>query len=170
MSFSELATKVSEELMKVLEDSELTVTLMDNIYKDTKKYLEKSGSIYSDDDDKFMKTYLETFRNVYENLKQNSYVGNKTLLTQLKNKKINPDNTLTYFKTHSKWKSYKEDLEILNKEKSSINPDMATTTQFRCSKCKKNTKCCYYSVQTRSSDEPMTNFITCMECNYNWRE
>jgi len=39
---------------------------------------------------------------------------------------------------------------------------------FECRKCgsKKTT---YYSLQTRSSDEPMTNFITCVNCKNRWK-
>lgn len=39
---------------------------------------------------------------------------------------------------------------------------------FVCGKCgsKKTT---YYSLQTRSADEPMTNFITCCECKHRWK-
>jgi DNA-directed RNA polymerase subunit M/transcription elongation factor TFIIS len=39
---------------------------------------------------------------------------------------------------------------------------------FECRKCgsKKTT---YYSLQTRSADEPMTNFITCVKCNHRWK-
>tara|TARA_B100001996_G_C18572763_1_gene559083 strand:+ start:234 stop:668 length:435 start_codon:yes stop_codon:yes gene_type:complete len=39
---------------------------------------------------------------------------------------------------------------------------------FVCNKCgsKKTT---YYSLQTRSADEPMTNFITCVSCKNRWR-
>lgn len=44
----------------------------------------------------------------------------------------------------------------------------ATTTDFTCFKCKKN-KCTYYQLQTRSADEPMTTFVTCVECENHWR-
>lgn len=39
---------------------------------------------------------------------------------------------------------------------------------FECGKCgsKRTT---YYSLQTRSADEPMTNFITCCECKHRWK-
>lgn len=39
---------------------------------------------------------------------------------------------------------------------------------FTCTKCgsKKTT---YYSLQTRSADEPMTNFITCCNCKNRWK-
>ena len=35
---------------------------------------------------------------------------------------------------------------------------------FKCGKCK-SMKTTYYQMQTRSADEPMTTFVTCMDCN-----
>ena len=40
---------------------------------------------------------------------------------------------------------------------------------FFCSACKKKTKCDYYQMQTRSADEPMTTFVTCLECDRRWK-
>jgi transcription elongation factor S-II len=40
---------------------------------------------------------------------------------------------------------------------------------FYCSGCKKKTKCDYYQMQTRSADEPMTTFVTCLECDRRWK-
>lgn len=39
---------------------------------------------------------------------------------------------------------------------------------FQCKKCHSK-KTTYYSLQTRSADEPMTNFITCLTCNNRWK-
>ena len=39
---------------------------------------------------------------------------------------------------------------------------------FQCRKCGSR-KTTYYSLQTRSADEPMTNFITCIECKNRWK-
>ncbi|XP_057818117.2 transcription elongation factor TFIIS [Cryptomeria japonica] len=44
----------------------------------------------------------------------------------------------------------------------------ATTDQFKCSKCGQR-KCTYYQLQTRSADEPMTTFVTCVNCNNHWK-
>ena len=44
----------------------------------------------------------------------------------------------------------------------------STTTDFTCFKCKKN-NCTYYQLQTRSADEPMTTFVTCVNCEVHWR-
>lgn len=43
------------------------------------------------------------------------------------------------------------------------------TNKFKCPKCKKNV-CSYIERQIRSADEPMTAFISCNTCNYNWKE
>ena len=39
---------------------------------------------------------------------------------------------------------------------------------FTCNRCKSK-KTTYYSLQTRSADEPMTSFITCVECGNRWK-
>ena len=39
---------------------------------------------------------------------------------------------------------------------------------FKCGKCK-STKTTYYQMQTRSADEPMTSFITCVNCGNKWK-
>jgi DNA-directed RNA polymerase subunit M/transcription elongation factor TFIIS len=39
---------------------------------------------------------------------------------------------------------------------------------FKCSKCHQR-KTTYYSRQLRSADEPMTNFITCLNCGHKWK-
>ena len=44
----------------------------------------------------------------------------------------------------------------------------ATTDQFQCGKCRQR-KCTYYQMQTRSADEPMTTFVTCVNCNNRWK-
>lgn len=39
---------------------------------------------------------------------------------------------------------------------------------FKCGKCKsKHTT--YYQMQTRSADEPMTTFVTCLDCEKRWK-
>jgi transcription elongation factor S-II len=49
------------------------------------------------------------------------------------------------------------------------NESNTAETDFQCSKCKSR-RCTYYSLQTRSADEPMTNYFTCLNCNAKWKE
>lgn len=39
---------------------------------------------------------------------------------------------------------------------------------FQCRKCKSK-KTRYYQMQTRSADEPMTTFVTCLQCSTRWK-
>merc|ERR1719464_2294149 len=39
---------------------------------------------------------------------------------------------------------------------------------FTCGKCK-GTRTTYFQMQTRSSDEPMTTFVTCLTCSNRWK-
>ena len=54
-------------------------------------------------------------------------------------------------------------LEILSRDK-----NVQGTSMFRCGKCKLN-NCTYFQMQTRSADEPMTTFVTCLNCNNRWK-
>lgn len=47
-------------------------------------------------------------------------------------------------------------------------PPKETTDQFRCGRCGQR-KCTYYQMQTRSADEPMTTYVTCVNCNNHWK-
>ena len=48
------------------------------------------------------------------------------------------------------------------------NLKKATTDQFQCGKCKQR-KTIYYQMQTRSADEPMTTFVSCVNCGNRWK-
>ena len=61
--------------------------------------------------------------------------------------------------------AWKFQIEALQRRKANL----ATTDQFKCGKCQQR-KCVYYQKQTRSADEPMTVFITCTNCDHEWRE
>ncbi|XP_010509145.1 PREDICTED: transcription elongation factor TFIIS [Camelina sativa] len=44
----------------------------------------------------------------------------------------------------------------------------ASTDQFKCGRCGQR-KCTYYQMQTRSADEPMTTYVTCVNCDNHWK-
>lgn len=57
--------------------------------------------------------------------------------------------------------------ENLREAQASTDND-AETDQFKCGRCGKR-KAKYYQLQTRSADEPMTTFVTCVNCGNRWR-
>lgn len=64
-----------------------------------------------------------------------------------------------------------QELKSYNKEASKMRkPQQQVTTQFgACGKCK-HPKTSYFMMQTRSADEPMTIFISCVNCGHSWRK
>jgi len=60
-------------------------------------------------------------------------------------------------------------------QKAAINLDklrkasQKITEDYKCGKCG-NTRCSYYQMQTRGADEPMTTFVTCLQCGQRWKD
>lgn len=44
----------------------------------------------------------------------------------------------------------------------------ASTSDLKCFKCKSD-QCSYYQLQTRSSDESMTTYVSCINCGNHWK-
>ena len=58
---------------------------------------------------------------------------------------------------------------VAERDKALYSKKKTANTQMYCSGCKKKTNCDYYQMQTRSADEPMTTFVTCLECDKRWK-
>ena len=96
---------------------------------------------------------------------------NENILNQLKSKEITPQ--LVAFMTHqemnsNRWEKLIEKKKILDSNRYTSNVE-ASTNLFTCKKCKSK-RCTYYTMQTRSCDEPETIFITCLDCGKNFKK
>ncbi len=58
--------------------------------------------------------------------------------------------------------------ERMTRDAMPYNKPAASTDMFKCGKCKER-KCTYYQMQTRSADEPLTTFVSCVNCGNRWR-
>ncbi|RKP03674.1 hypothetical protein CXG81DRAFT_9181 [Caulochytrium protostelioides] len=54
------------------------------------------------------------------------------------------------------------------KDAQTAQSSQSETDMFKCGKCKQR-KTKYYQMQTRSADEPMTTFVTCVNCGNRWK-
>jgi transcription elongation factor S-II len=112
----------------------------------------------------FVQIYLDHLRSIYNNLKN-------TKLIQLVNSGEIKAHEIA-FMTHQemlpdKWEELIKAKSIRDKNKFEQNIEAATDT-FTCRKCRSK-KCTYYQMQTRSADEPMTIFVTCIDCGTRWK-
>lgn len=59
--------------------------------------------------------------------------------------------------------------KTIEREKAMYSQKKTASIFMYCSSCKRKTECDYYQLQTRSADEPMTTFVTCLECDKRWK-
>jgi transcription elongation factor S-II len=116
------------------------------------------------DNEYFIHIYIDRLRSVFFNL-ESDY-----LIEIVNSKKIKIHEIA--FMTHQemrpiKWKKLIYDKKIRDENKYTPKIE-ASTDNFTCWKCKSK-KCTYYQLQTRSADEPMTTFVTCLSCGQRWR-
>lgn len=119
----------------------------------------------------FKDLYINKIISMIVNLNKNSYVGNKDFLDKINSNEIDYKNITKLNMTDIYPENWKD---LINKkikiDKIKYEKDQtAMTSLFKCKKCKSN-KCSYYEVQTRSADEPMTQFVSCIECGNRWKE
>lgn len=92
----------------------------------------------------------------------NKQVNNKNLKANILEGKIKPEVVAFMSPEQLHPKRWSElILKIKNREDKENN--MATTDLYKCKKCKER-KCKVTQLQTRSSDEPVTTFVTCLVC------
>jgi DNA-directed RNA polymerase subunit M/transcription elongation factor TFIIS len=120
----------------------------------------------------FWNMYRNKAISVYENLKGlQSYVqNNEDWAQKLNSGAITPSGfvEMTFVDLcPARWKSAIE--KIIETEKKLYSKNDSASIFLWCSRCKKKTKCDYYQLQTRSADEPMTTFVTCLECDRRWK-
>ncbi len=119
----------------------------------------------------FLNLYLNKCISIYSNLNSDTYIKNNYLLKKIIEKKIDPNNISklsVYDIFPDNWKELMDKKSKMDELKYTLKPE-AMTDQFKCRKCFSRS-CSYYEVQTRSADEPMTQFITCLNCKNRWKQ
>jgi transcription elongation factor S-II len=155
---------VKNKLTIILNNKNYGDNLERGIYNNTLKVAEEKHIVKKWDNVYFVLLYNDKLRMIYNNLKY------KEILDLILDKKIKPHELA--FMTHqeilpNKWDSIIENLKIKNQNKYTPKIE-ASTDNFTCYKCKSK-ECSYYQLQTRSADEPMTTFVTCINCGNRWK-
>ena len=156
---------------KILNDDRKSRQMEKDIYNTCLKYASENGIIKNWDNIVFKKLYVSRIRSIYTNLNGNSYLGNKNFSEKIIKGDIDPKNisSLSKYDIYPEvWSELLSRLAEKDKLKYELKPE-AMTDMFKCRKCGSRS-CSYYEFQTRSADEPMTQFITCLDCNNNWKQ
>ena len=160
----EFRQNVVAKLTTILDDETVSSNLEKGIFNYSLEHAEKLNVVKKWDNSYFVKIYLDRLRTIYINLKHDGIkqsMKDKTIkahtLAFMSHQEMRPD----------KWNDLIQDKKIRDENK--YEPKLeASTDNFKCWKCKSK-KCTYYQLQTRSADEPMTTFVTCLDCGNRWK-
>jgi transcription elongation factor S-II len=162
---------VVDKLDYYIKDESISRNIEKSIYNYTIKLSVELNITRSWENIIFLKLYLSKVRSIYSNIKPDSYIKNTDFLKRILNGDINIEkiSQLTRMEIYpDNWKELIDKKVKIDTLKSKLKPE-AMTDQFKCRKCGSRSTS-YYEVQTRSADEPMTQFITCLDCGNHWKQ
>eukprot|EP00184_Porphyridium_aerugineum_P008156 CAMPEP_0184692370 /NCGR_PEP_ID=MMETSP0313-20130426/881_1 /TAXON_ID=2792 /ORGANISM="Porphyridium aerugineum, Strain SAG 1380-2" /LENGTH=786 /DNA_ID=CAMNT_0027150197 /DNA_START=705 /DNA_END=3065 /DNA_ORIENTATION=- len=104
---------------------------------------------------------------------KNNLKRNVSLRSQLVRGDVSPEELVAMSPDQLKTQEQKREVEVMNqkliRDAQGGSVQAASTNEFPCPKCKKR-EVSYYQMQTRSADEPMTTFFTCIACTHKWKD
>jgi len=155
---------------KLIDESKAT-ELEKGIFDFSVELSKERNIIHSWDNKLFKHIYINKSRSIFTNLKSDSYIKNVDFKKKVETDKIdiNEIPKMSFqqlFPEH--WKKMMDEKFKRDKLLYEYQPE-AMTDQFKCGRCKER-KCSYYELQTRSADESMTIFITCICCGNRWKQ
>jgi len=164
-------TKIVIKIDSIVDNISLSRHIEQSIYNYIIK-LSKEKNIQRNWNNKiFAKLYNSKIISIYSNLKKDSYIHNNSFLERIKKGEIDPKKVgylSVYDINPDNWKELLNVKSKRDKIKYELKPE-AMTNLFKCNRCGSR-ETSYYEVQTRSADEPMTQFITCLQCNTRWKQ
>ncbi len=162
--------QVTEKFLKLYDNPVLAKNTEMGLYNSSIREAESRGIIKKWENQSFKNLYLTKVIGMYANLKGDSYIGNPKLLEKVQNKEIKSYDLAFLPPTKlypERWVDILDRKEKLDQQKYEKRTEIATNI-YRCGKCGQR-RCTYYQLQTRSADEPMTTFVTCLNCGNRWK-
>jgi transcription elongation factor S-II len=153
---------IVDKLKEKLEEKS-AVNLEKGIYNWSVREASSRKIVKKWDNHSFVQIYVDRLRSIMTNLKGETLKSLKEgsikahVIAFMTHQELSPDKWATLIIAKTK----------RDKNKFETNIEAATDT-FKCGKCH-STKCTYYQMQTRSADEPMTTFVTCIDCGKRWK-
>ena len=163
----EFRENIRKKINKFIKNKNKSENLEKGIFNYAIKEASLKKVIRKWDNQMFVVIYINKFRSVYLNISKKK----SEILKRLKKNEFKAHELANMTHQEIEPKRWKEAIEKkIKRDKSATTVDLSAATDiFTCSRCKKS-KCTYYQMQTRSADEPMTTFITCLNCGKNWKQ
>ncbi len=159
-----IRTKMIDKLNNIVSSREYCIQIEDSCFEFTINY-SITNNYYSEDI--ILSIYMHKLNDLYNNISRTNNIGNYYLPIMIISGKIDLTK-IAYYKPEELFPDNWQDIIKHNEFIEDKKKNIATC------KLKKPCKCgCikgyHYQLQTRSSDEPMTNFVVCVDCGFVWK-
>ncbi|RKO83515.1 transcription factor S-II, central domain-containing protein, partial [Blyttiomyces helicus] len=150
----------------------LYTSLASGTQEDSRKVLsiaEKIENITNDTEGQGSQKYKTRIRSMWLNLKDktNPFLRQRVLSGSLAVEQFAVMTTEEMASNERRNEADKARKQSMNEATAAVD-NQAETDMFKCGRCgQRKTK--YYQKQTRSADEPMTTFVTCVNCDNKWK-
>ena len=158
--------KVTEKLNSKMNDMNLAKAIENSIHYFAEKEAKEKNIVQNIENKGFYILYTDRLRSIWNNLQNED----SPLFKNIKEGKLNVEKVGVISHQEMNPEHWKLLIEAkIEREKNTYeNNKEGASKEFKCMRCKKReTK--YTQVQTRSADEPMTTFVTCINCGNNWK-
>jgi DNA-directed RNA polymerase subunit M/transcription elongation factor TFIIS len=165
---------ISQKFTKIIECPKKGENIERSIFNYAIKEATQRKVVKKWDNKYFVTIYVDKLRSVWSNMKQSAEDADDSednlFVQKIKSGEIKTKHV--GFLTHQeicpdKWKELLDAKMKRDKHKFEVDKRGATS-EFKCRRCNER-ECSYYQLQTRSADEPMTTFVTCLNCGNNWK-
>lgn len=154
------------KIFNLLEDNPIICNLEKGIFNETIKYCKENKIELKWSNLHFSKKYNQLARKVIANI---TYTPNSYDVKQKILENIWSAETIASKSHQELYPEYYAEIKLKIMAKYiNMNPEQEHDGFFKCGKCKSK-KTTYTQAQTRSADEPMTTFVTCLNCNSRWK-
>jgi len=158
-----------QKLKEIINEEEICKRIENSIYLYTVSRAIENEIEQNMNIKRFKRIYVNKLYSLYSNLNSDSYIKNKDLLLKIQMGEIDADE-IAFLKplelNNEHWKPY-TNRQTAKEDFLSSNIIGVKTKDYKCKKCFMN-NCTFYQLQVRSSDEPMTTFVNCLNCYNKW--
>tara|TARA_B110000046_G_scaffold59360_1_gene66653 strand:+ start:1284 stop:1991 length:708 start_codon:yes stop_codon:yes gene_type:complete len=151
------------------EGDSLCTDLEKCIVRHSKQTIEKGNGVAAWDNHKFTNIYKHKFLNLKRALSSNSIIRDRVKnrevsvveVVAMRPEQLQPEGAYAKAVEDNVHKEMQKEQMIQQAVENHVG-------FFTCAKCK-SIKTTYYQLQTRSADEPMTVYVSCLNCGKRWK-
>lgn len=159
---------VIDEFKKIFTDEKYAINLEKHLYNWTIRHAKVNDHVPTwEKPSRFGEYYKNKFMSLRFNLSQDVNV----MVNNINNGFVKTGELLNMdpFEIWPNGPHYTRKMEMLRKERAEADAEPKPVKGlFKCGRCKSD-KTTYYQLQTRSADEPMTTYVTCLNCEKRWK-